>query len=41
LFFDADNDGFPELYVTSGSNEVNNSSLTLMDRLYFNKNGKS
>jgi hypothetical protein len=41
LFFDADNDGFPELYVTSGSNEVNNSSLTLMDRLYVNKKGKS
>ena len=41
LFFDADKDGFPELYVTSGSNEVNNSSLTLMDRLYVNKKGKS
>ncbi|MFN9960098.1 MAG: FG-GAP repeat domain-containing protein, partial [bacterium] len=41
VFFDADNDGFPELYVSSGSNEVNNSSLTLMDRLYINKKGKS
>jgi hypothetical protein len=41
LFFDADLDGFPELYVTSGSNEVNNSSLTLLDRLYMNQKGKS
>jgi hypothetical protein len=41
LFFDANQDGFPELYVSSGSNEVNNSSLTLMDRLYVNNMGKS
>jgi hypothetical protein len=41
LFFDANQDGFPELYVSSGSNEVNNSSLTLMDRLYFNEKGNS
>jgi len=39
-FFDANGDGFPDLYVTSGSNEVSNSSLTLLDRLYFNQKGK-
>ena len=41
VFFDADNDGYPEIYVSSGSNEVNNSSLTLMDRLYLNTKGKA
>jgi len=36
-FFDANGDGLPDLYVTSGSNEDSNMSLSLLDRLYMNK----
>jgi enediyne biosynthesis protein E4 len=38
-FFDANGDGFPDLYVASGSNEFPESSSALLDRLYIN-NGK-
>lgn len=35
-FFDANGDGFADLYVTSGGSEYTSSSPSLRDRLYFN-----
>jgi enediyne biosynthesis protein E4 len=37
VFFDANGDKKPDLYVTSGSYEFSSSSSALVDRLYFNK----
>ncbi len=39
IFFDANGDGFPDLYIVSGGNEPNSDSTLLQDRLLIN-NGK-
>ncbi|MDN5284686.1 MAG: hypothetical protein JWR38_960 [Mucilaginibacter sp.] len=36
VFLDANHDGFPDLYVASGGNELRNHSPELADRLYMN-----
>jgi len=41
IFFDADSDGFQDLYVASGSSEFGPNNAALADRLYFNKMGTS
>ena len=36
VFFDANNDGWPDLYVTSGGNEYDDGNPALLDNLYLN-----
>ncbi len=36
VFFDANNDGYPDLYVVTGGNEYANGNANLADRLYMN-----
>ncbi len=37
VFFDADNNGHQDIYVTSGGNEFSANSSSLLDRLYMNR----
>jgi hypothetical protein len=39
IFLDVNNDGFQDLYVVSGGNEIPENSLLIQDRLYLNANG--
>ena len=36
VFFDANNDGYPDLYVVSGGNEYEDGNPNLADHLYIN-----
>ena len=36
VFFDANNDGYPDLYVVRGGNEYMDGNISLADRLYIN-----
>ncbi len=40
LFFDANKDEYPDLYICSGGNDIPSNSDLLKDRIYFNQGGE-
>ena len=41
IFFDANADNYPDLYVVNGSSEFGSNTVNLSDHLYFNNSGSS
>ena len=41
VFFDANRDAYPDLYIVNGSTEFGSNTVSLSDHLYFNKGGST